>query len=275
MKIPRFLPLALVGVGLLLAVGCASTTTTVAGPEPVLNLPGIHVPSPPGTAVVRPVDPPVTPHPELPPELQEAIAKLNVQVKVKGNAGGAALGKAVEGRLANAGFTIIPTQDPELTVSVDAASELFDRSGNYYLYKGTASSELRRCIDRKLLAGDDMDVKGTRKLGDKAAQTDLRRKLARRIDQWVGTNVLPNRVGIAAAELTLAMARCKLIKGRDQAEIARFIRSVQGIRGVVSCRLIGNDLRQRVYRFRTIYYPEKIKIGLSNAAARACGYRLR
>jgi len=252
MNMPRFIPLVLVGAGLFLAVGCKS----IIGPEPVVN-------------------PPVTPQPDLPPELQEAIAMLNIQVKVAGDAAGQALAKTTNGRLANAGFTIIPTQAPELIVAVDATAELFDRAGNYYLYKGTATSELRRCIDGKLLAGNDFDVKAKRKLGKDAALADLRRKLARSVDQWVSANVLPNRVGIAAAELTLSMTRCKLIKGCDQEEIGQFIRNVSGIPGVVSCRLIGNDTRQRVYRFRAIYYPEKIPIGLAHAAAKACGYRLR
>jgi hypothetical protein len=209
--------------------------------------------------------------------LQEAIAKLNVQVVVAAdeNLSGGEFERAVRARLSTAGFTIIPTEPPELQVEVSLESELFDQSGNYYLYRGTATAELQRCIDRKQLAGDSFTVKGERKLGQRAAVVNLRDQLATKVDQWTSANVMPNRVGVAAAELTLSLSRCKLVKGYDQEEIARFMQSVQSIPGVVSCRLIHNDPQQRVYRFRVIYYPEKVPMGLSNAAALSLGYRSR
>ena len=281
MNMPRFLPLVLVCAGLLVITGCCRRPLEVVViPPPVIIPPVIDKPVIDKPVIDKPViekpviDKPVIEKPPVPPELQEATAKLNVRVSVNDNAGGGKLAQSINRQLANAGFTIIPTAGPELTVSVDATSELFDRSGNYYVYKGTATTELRCDSDRKVLAGGDVDVKGARKLGKEAARTDLRRKFADHVVQWVTANVLPKRVGIAAAELTLTMTRCKSTKRGDQAEIKRFIRSVLAIRGVVACRQVGDPPR-RVYQFRAIYYPEEIPLGLAKAAAEACGYRLR
>lgn len=308
MNITRFLQCTVGGAGAMLLVsGC----TTISGPQPndhyperrftIISQSNSASNSPP-SAVAAPQAPPapaqqpsstwlpsssypaaLPPSPQAPPqaylpaELQEALAKLNIRIDVnsKGNLHAAECEQALRGRLANAGFTIIPSEYPDLQLRVMLESELFDKSGNFYLFNGRAVTELWRGIDQKQLAGNSLSADGKRQLGERKAQIDLMEKLVAQVDQWTAANVLPNRVGIAAAELTLALGKITLLKGGDQDEINRFIGKVLGIPGVLSCRLTHSDAGIRVYRFRVIYYPEKLPMGLSNAAADACNYRTR
>lgn len=308
MNIARFLQCAIASAGAMLIVsGC----TTIIGPQPnddvherpftTLSQSNSTYNSNPiaaaaqqqssaptqqqsATTPQQPSSPPaLPPSPQPPPqaflsaELQEAIAKLNIRIDVSstGNLHAAECEQALRGRLANTGFAIIPSEDPDLLLRIMLESELFDKSGNFYLFKGRAVTELWRGIDQKQLAGSSVTANGQRQLGERDAQIDLMGKLVAQVDQWTTVNVLPDRVGIAAAELTLALSRVKILKGGDQDEINRFMQKVQGIPGVLSCRLTHNDAGIRVYRFRVIYYPEKVPMGLSNAAADACGYRTR
>jgi len=183
--------------------------------------------------------------------------------------------QSLRGRLATSGFTFIPGEAPDLLLAVAFEPELFDRAGNYYLYKGTADAELRRCVDGKLLTGNSFAAKGERKLGQAEALRNLRGKLVEPLEAWVGSAIKPEYMGIAASELTLALSFFKIFKGRDQDKVNDFINRTQSIPGVIYCRLLSNDPQPRIYRFRVVYYPEKMPEGLANAVAKACGYPLR
>ena len=276
MNMKRFPALASVAAGLLLlASGC----TTISGPQPKdqLPTPGFTTTTPSGGTQIS--DSPSPPSPPaqaaLSPELQEAVAKLNIQVQVTSSADLNAdeFEQSVCGQLANAGFAFLPAVQPDLRMNIALESELFDKSGNYFVYRGRAVTELWRNIDGKQLAGNTFDAKGERKLGERAAALNLQKQLVTSVNSWIAGKIMPDRIGIAAAELSLAMHRFKILKGGDQDEIARVIKAIQGIPGVHSCRLIENNAAIRLYRFRVIYYPEKLPMGLSNAAAEACGYR--
>ena len=275
----HLLPAIAVGVGLALTMtGCS----TIDNPPPPSILPGWPQPSSGGASKseVQLASGGVSS-----PEMQEAVGQLNISLEVAAeqNLVGSEFEQSLRGRLATAGFTFIPGENPDVLLTVALAPELFSHTGNYYLYKGTASAELHRCVDGKQLAGNAFAAKGERKLGQVDALANLREKLVGPVEQWVGAEIKPERMGIAASELLrnanaalyLALSFFKIFKGRDQEKINEFISRTQSIPGVVYCRLIGNDPQPRIYRFRVVYYPEKMPQGLANAVAEACGYPLR
>lgn len=273
MRIPA---LASVAAGLLLLVSGCSTVT---GPHPptILPSPGFTTTAPSGGGQVSDVSSPQgsAAQSALSPELLEAVAKLNVQIQVTSpaNLNADEFEQNVRGQLANAGFAFLPGIPADLKMNIALESELFDKSGNYWLYHGRAVAELWRNIDGKQLAGNTFDAKGERKLGEREAVVNLQRKLASLVNAWIARQIMPDRIGVAASELSLALHRFKILKGGDQEEINRVIKSIQGLPGVHSCRLIENNAAIRLYRFRVVYYPEKFPMGLSNAVAEACGYR--
>jgi hypothetical protein len=268
----RFLPALALGVGLALSVtGCS----TVSNPQPPPYLPGPPQPQSYGggsrsEVQLATVDP-------MSPEMWEAVGQLNISLKVTDelNLVDTRFDQSLRGRLATSGFTFIPGEAPDLLLAVAFEPELFDRAGNYYLYKGTADAELRRCVDGKLLTGNSFAAKGERKLGQAEALRNLRGKLVEPLEAWVGSAIKPEYMGIAASELTLALSFFKIFKGRDQDKVNDFINRTQSIPGVIYCRLLSNDPQPRIYRFRVVYYPEKMPEGLANAVAKACGYPLR
>lgn len=269
---------SLVAVALLLLVSACST---ISPPPPEITLPAtaFNTPEPSGGGHASDAASShgAAPQSALSPELQEAIAKLNVQILVSSaaNLNADEFEQVVRGQLANAGFSFLPAVPADLRMNIALESELFDQSGNYRIYTGRAIAELWRNIDHKQLVGNTFTAKGERKLGDREAVLNLQGQLATAIQSWIAKQIMPDRVGVAAAELTLALHRFKLLKGGDQEEITRVIKVIQGIPGVHSCRLIENDAPYRRYRFRVVYFPEKLPMGLGNAAAEACGYRTR
>ena len=265
----RFLPALAFGVGLALSMtGCRNT---LGGGEPPVILPGRPQPQSYGGEGKSEVQ--LASADVMSQEMWEAVGQLNISLKVtdEQNLVGAEFNQSLRGRLATAGFTFIPGEAPDLLLTVALAPELFDRAGNYYLYKGTANAELHRCVDGKLLTGNAFAAKGERKLGQAEALGDLRGKLVGPIEAWVGSAIKPEYMCIAASELTLTLSFFKIFKGRDQDKINNFINKTQSIPGVVYCRLIDNDVRLRTYRFRVVYYPEKMPQGLANAVAKAYG----
>jgi len=269
---------ALVATGLLLLVsGCSH----IMGPQPAGKLPSTGFtttePSGDGQALNGASLPGATPQGAISPELQEAIAKLNVQIQVSSaaNLNAAEFEQVIRGQLANAGFSFIPGDPADLRMNIALESELFDQSSNYRIYTGRAIAELWRNIDGKQLAGNTFTAKGERKLGEREAILNLQGQLATEVKSWIARQIMPDRIGVAASELTLQLHHIKILKGGDQEEISRVINAIQGIPGVQVCRQIENDADSRRYRFRVVYFPEKFPMGLSNAAAEACGYRTR
>ena len=229
------------------------------------------------SSITFPPPPPEPQQSESSPQLQETVAKLNVQLQTNSAAklDTAEFEQMVRGQLANAGFASLPGEPTDLRLNITLESELFDQSGNYYVYNGRAVAELWRRLDGKQLVGNSFAAKSERKLGEREAAINLQERLVTALKDWITAQITPDRVGVAASEITLSLSKFKIFKGGDQKQISEFIESTQGIPGVHSCRLVENNATDRVYRFRVIYFPEKLPMGLGNAVAKACGYRTR
>lgn len=212
------------------------------------------------TPAVAPSTGPVDSSPNVP---QTALAKLNAQVFAGGGIADTDIGGIIAARtensLANRGFRIAPSA-PDIRVEVAPRSELFDQSGNYYLYKGEADVAVTRAFDGKLLGKTTVRVKADRALGKDAARGNVGEALATEVATWVGQTVSPQRIGIAANDVFITTPRT-----RDRnAFVSNFIQALQADDAIIGVTLTGQDYATGQMTFRVVYFPDKVPEGIVN-----------
>ncbi len=166
---------------------------------------------------------------------------------------------AVAGKLAVSGFDL--AQGPvEVGVRVATETRLFDRSGNFIRYNGTADADLVRLFDQKLLGRERFAAEGPRTLGETEAAEALGKDLGLRVSEWIAATLKPSLVGLSAATLEV---RRPLLRGDDAQYVARFVATVSDLPGVVACEHQPNGPQTRSLLFRIVYFPEKFPEGLA------------
>lgn len=166
------------------------------------------------------------------------------------------------GALNAQGYNIIPSQ-ADVAVQLSVGSEEFDRSGNYYVYRGTVQGEARRLSDGRVIARRDIITKGGRALGQDAARSNLGSQLGMETAGWIQESLTPTSIGLAANDLTLTIPLHRNISSYA----SEFIRVCKGIRGISKVTLIQQDHPSRTVVFRIVYYPQQIPEGILNRLA--------
>jgi hypothetical protein len=68
---------------------------------------------------------------------------------------------------------------------------MFDRSGEYYVYKGSAKARLSAVNGDGILYEQRFSVKGTRGLGKVQAQSNLAKSLGEDLKRWIAQTLEP------------------------------------------------------------------------------------
>ncbi|MFT5198500.1 MAG: hypothetical protein ACI87O_001157 [Planctomycetota bacterium] len=150
----------------------------------------------------------------------------------------------------------------DINIACDVRGELFDKSGNYYLYtaEGVASivASTGRELDRK-----DFDVKGERKLGQDEAVESAGARLGVSIAQWAAGLLTPEALGLAVSDLTIHGGWLQRKSAMD--EYARsFVARVRAEKGILDCRVMAQNYQNKAIRFRVVFTPEQFPEGLLN-----------
>jgi hypothetical protein len=203
----------------------------------------------------------------------EAVRHFNFLVTTSGTGPADAVRKAVEGRLAAAGYKM-NADAPDIRVQLAVGSSEFDRAGNYIRYQGTVEAGVHRTWDNKRLGFDTFSVRGKRGLGADEAMGNLTAELADGTAARVMDFARPEQSGLAVMDVTI---KRPWLVGRDPSTLwvydrdpeyaQRFIAAVKRIRGVVYCAMVAHDYDQRALTFRLVYLADAMPEGVLNRLA--------
>ena len=168
---------------------------------------------------------------------------------------------AVEGALAPT-VTISPKLS-DIMVDLQVKAELFDKTGDFSLYRGEVQAVVTRVFDSKVLGRSTWVEKGERKLGDAEAYRAVAEVLSRQAAPWVAKTIAPASEGLAAADVRLAVPFYRRTQTQS-AYAAKFVETVKTLDGVVSCVLAQQDLGANQMTFRVVYFKDKFPEGLLN-----------
>jgi hypothetical protein len=144
----------------------------------------------------------------------------------------------------------------DLALHASYKADLFDQSGNYFLYDGTASARIVRKVDGKVLAQTRLEERGPRALEERRALEANAQRVSDALIAWLDREMNPAAVGIVASDVTISRPT---FYRRDYP--STFIEKVGAVPGVTAVRFVGEDSGGN-FIFRVIYFPEEIPEGL-------------
>lgn len=171
----------------------------------------------------------------------------------------------VEDALVDSGYRVDRNQS-QVLVDMDVETELWDQTGPYYLYKGACSASANRTYDDKLLGKRRFSARGKRVQDKEDAIVSLAEKLGAKTSDWVVKTSAPGKVGVTAADLVIEHSWFNFFKKRPE-YVNKFIKYVEQVDGVISCRLAKEDHETKRRVFRIVYVEDKIPEGLLNRIA--------
>ncbi|HJO93256.1 MAG TPA: hypothetical protein QF753_07645 [Victivallales bacterium] len=128
-------------------------------------------------------------------------------------------GRTIAGNIANLGFEITD-EKPFLTVGIEnGVLTLYDKYGNYYVYKAEAEITVHRNIydyiktskgNYNLLAEDTITSKGTRKLGSSEACKSATKELGKKASNWVEETCKREMSGVKGEKVYLNMSMLRM-----------------------------------------------------------------
>ncbi len=260
MKMTRGLMTAALAAGLAagLGTGCATLCPgKTAAPPPVVSPPPVPTPTPPAPM-------PVLAPPPAPAMAVGKETMLKVQVQATGSgADAAAVADALkihaEGKLAAGGFAVTPNQ-PEVAVTMAVTTELFDQSGNYFVFDGRTVVSAVRIFDGKLLGKIELNARNERKLGRAAALAALTAKMKDEAASWLAATITPDKMGIAASTLRVRLAWDDVNKDGEFA--TKFTGKVTQIPGIARCTMEREDYTERMLNFRILHMKDQFPEGM-------------
>jgi len=167
----------------------------------------------------------------------------------------------IKSRLTASGFKI-SNETPDLRVSLGMDTNLFDKLGSTYRYKGEVRAEVRRLFDSRLLGRKSFSLEGEREHSRDDALKSLADELAANAGDWLVDTSTDGAVGVKVENVIIT--RRKLLERKDSEYAERFVSTVENIDGVASCRLAEHDYDKRQMVFRVVYYTDKLPAGLLN-----------
>lgn len=245
---------------ILLTQGCSTTgresTAIIGGGGTPTQAPRVRQPAPqPSPGMHTPAA-----------ETEKGWLNVDVTVSARNDAAEAltgTVGDSIEGALVAGGHRISPAA-PDLSVLTNISADLYDRSGNYYVYEGTADAVVRRVCDGKLLGRKHAECKGKRELGQSKAQRSLGRKLAELTTEEVRGMCSAGAAGVAATNITVKRPLLSNVLGDNPRYAEIFVRQVTQLSGVISCTILAQDYRSRTFSFRVVYLADSFPAGILN-----------
>lgn len=210
----------------------------------------------------------ITPQPLSPGEKGTAGAysdRLNVALKAVGNEAVAKTAakevkEEAQRSLIQNGFRI-DRSAPDISVAVEVETDIFDQSGNYYVYDGRARTRIMRVYDSSLIGDKTVAVRSARKLGKTEAARAVGSALASKTATWITKAAAPSTTGLTSALLTVHRA---WRPGSDARYARDLIDEATSLKGVVSCRQMSHDYKVRKLVFRIVYIEDLFPEGILN-----------
>lgn len=191
--------------------------------------------------------------------------RLNVSVETQGSDEAAKISakeiaEATQRSLMKNGFRIDRSAS-DVSVSTQVETDLFDQSGNYYVFDGRAKTRIERAYDSSLIGEETVSARGERKLGKDEAARAVGSKLASETVAWMTKTASPSATGLTSARLTVSRA-WRL--GSDAQYAKDLIDKATSIKGVLSCTQASHDYKARKMVFRIVYVEDLFPEGILN-----------
>ena len=183
----------------------------------------------------------------------------------------AKVGHAAETALVSGGFTV-STGEPDVRVDMSVTSSQFDKFGDYYVIEGAVPSAK---VTVPIKAGKVVaqtafpTVRGERVLGKDKAIDSVAARLVPEISSWIGANVTPKAIGLAAQTIVV-QRRTLFYKSEDPLFVKKFVEAVNSLNGVLECRYVSGEPTERLYEFRVVYDADGFPEGLVTHIIAAC-----
>lgn len=172
--------------------------------------------------------------------------------------------------LVASGYDRVPAvNEADISIQASYSGEVFDRSGNYVLYDGTASAQVIRLADRKVLSQTRFVERGPRTLEDDRALEANVLQVADRLSGWMSGALSPAKIGIAASNVTVSNHDLT-----PKQYPRRFIDAVSATEGVTAARYLGLD-QGGDFVFRVVYFPDQVPEGLLTRLRSIQGLNIR
>lgn len=194
-------------------------------------------------------------------QLQISVSAMAADTKDRDLAG--SVETQVQGKLNQQGLQVTP-QGGDLSVGITVSSALFDQSGNYYRWEGTADTSIRRNVDLSTVESKLINVRASRKLGEAAARDVLVAELSRETADWVAGNMGDKSLQLSANDIQIKVPFYKNAASYTKT----FIREVRQVPGVANVMLVQQDSAQKLLTFRVVYFQNKIPEGILYRIAR-------
>ena len=214
----------------------------------------------------------VYPEKKTPPQtiVEETVLPLNVGLDIKPGAGEGAAAVAddleawLQGRLVDLGYRMGTGKEDDLVLSMDVETELYDRTGEWERYRGEVKArlEVRGAASRTLGRGN-FPASGTPGNG-----ANGRRNLAFAMEDqllpWLKRTMDPEVIGFSLAKLSFTLPG-PVERGADFAEIEALRKTIEGLPGIRSVKLAGQDNAAGTVAYKVAYETEAFPGGLANA----------
>ena len=172
---------------------------------------------------------------------------------------------AVCNALAAAGYVVNGEESPDVTVSVSAVRNEFDKTGDWIVYDGTL--RIRTTVTGttpRFLADKTSHAKGERGLGEIEAEMNLAEKLTQGAAEWAKGSFKDDELGIRVEMVRLETG--KAVKSAEDLELqGRFHDAAAAEKGVRSVRLVSQDAEKGEFVFRVVFDRELFTDGFLNA----------
>lgn len=179
------------------------------------------------------------------------------------------LASGVESELNRLGYRE-SRDNPALLIRLDAELSQFDRSGNYYVYRGSSQANVSRGFDGRTVGSDRIRVNGGRELGEEEAKRAATRALVTETSGWIRDNLSTEAIGLAANDVSVTLPWHQNVPfNRRIADYsAKFVQKVGALPGVANVTLVGQDNATRTLTFRVIHDANAFPDGLINQLSR-------
>ena len=145
------------------------------------------------------------------------------------------------------------------------AKSVFDKSGSYLVYEGSAKAKASVSgADARLLGETAIDARGLRGLGEASATRNLADALFEQFAPWMKRTLKVDAIGFEAMGFEVTLP-APMGPQEGLSPIAEFKKAAMAMDGVRSCVLVSQDGATGRVAFRVVYEKAKFPIGFLNA----------
>lgn len=210
---------------------------------------------------------PVKPHPAVLQPPVEVACPLNVGVAVEAESGMERVADDVEtwvlGRLVDLGYRVETGKGDDLSLSLEVEGSLYDQTGEWKTYKGELKAKLElKGAEARLLGKANFPARGEPGIvpnGERNLAYDMETQLGTWLKRVLDSDVL----GFVSSRLAFTLAN-PLEGGKDFTRLETLRKTIEGMPGVRSVKLAGQDNDAGTVSYRVVYESEGYPGGFVN-----------